>query len=199
MTVAAISPSAEYIEDGVTTAFPAPFRFLSAAHLVVDRLAADGSIATLAAGSGFTATGGTTDAGGTVTVSAPAVAGTILRIKRETPRSQIADYATGDTFPAETHEAALDRSMLLHQEQDAARARLEHRALRVPDGETVSEVPAQQGRIDRLFYWDAYGQPQALPFSAFVTTPAPAGTFDGGYHGIAGSGDTYDGGYNGLA
>ena len=154
MTVAALTSSLEYNGNGVTVNFPAPFRYLAPTHLAVTRVNADATITTLAYGPDFTATAGPTDAGGVVTCAVAPAAGTVLRIKRTTPRSQGTDYTTGDTFPAESHEAALDRAMLVDQEQDDAIEDTASRALLVPDGETVATIPAA---TDRAGYFLAFG------------------------------------------
>lgn len=145
MTVAALTPSASYLENGVTLAFAAPFRFLDPTHLEVKRVAVDGTVTTLAHGTQWTATGGGTDAGGTVNLVA-SVAGATLKIGRVTPRAQATDYTTADTFPAESHEAALDRQMLIDQEQDAALAAFLARALVAPEGETIGLLPGKEAR-----------------------------------------------------
>src|SRR5690349_10207035 len=122
MTVAALTPSIKYLEDGVTLNFPVPFRYLEASNLTVTRVLGDGTSVNLAYGTSWSATPGPTDAGGTLTLIG-SVAGATLVIDRATPRNQSSDYQTNDTFPAETHELALDRDMMINQEQDAVLGR----------------------------------------------------------------------------
>jgi len=110
MTVAALPSVADYLEDGVTTAFPAPFRFKAATDLIVERIVA-GDVITLAIGVDYAVVGGQSDSGGTVTRTA-ATAGATLRIRRNTARAQPMVYTTGDRFPAVSHEEALDRQMM---------------------------------------------------------------------------------------
>lgn len=154
MTTAALSPSRTYIEDGVTLNFSVPFRYLTAADLQVDRISAAGVVTRLVLNVGYTATAGATDAGGTVALTA-SVAGSKLRIRRVTPRAQTTDYATNDTFPAESHEAALDRSMLIDQEQDVQIADTALRALLMPDGEQGFVLPRADQRKGLLVGFDA--------------------------------------------
>lgn len=158
MTTAALSPSRTYIEDGVTLNFAVPFRYLTAGDLAVERISAAGVVTRLVLNVGYTATSGATDAGGTLTLLTT-VAGAKLRIRRATARNQSTDYATNDTFPAESHEAALDRAMLIDQEQDVQIADTQARALLVPDGETVRNLPAKADRIGKYSAWDANGDP----------------------------------------
>ncbi|WP_310534969.1 right-handed parallel beta-helix repeat-containing protein [Novosphingobium sp.] len=163
MTVAALAATIDYIEDGVTLAFPAPFRFLAATDLVVTRITSSG-VATLAYGSEWNATGGTTDSGGTVNLLST-VAGARLRITRRTPRAQTTNYTTADTFPAETHEGALDRSMLIDQEQDVAILEALNRAIKVPEGETGGTLAAASLRKGRYLGFD-YATGAATLFDA---------------------------------
>lgn len=155
MTVAANPSEVSYTENGVTLAFAAPFRFLDPTHLVVERIVA-GSLVELDYGPEWSATGGSTDAGGTVTLVA-SIAGATLRIRRVTPRAQQTDYATGDIFPAETHEAALDRQMLIDQEQDVSIGDLQTRALLAAPGESGGELPTDMAGGYLAF--DAEGRP----------------------------------------
>jgi hypothetical protein len=144
MTVAALPAVAEYAEDGVSLSFPAPFRFKAAADLVVERII-NGVTIPLALGADYTVAGGATDAGGTVTRTA-ATNGALLQIRRSTPRTQPMVYTTGDRFPAASHEGALDRQMLISQEQDATIADIGRRAIRVPPGEIAPVLPPASAR-----------------------------------------------------
>lgn len=162
MTVAANASSVEYLENGVTVSFPVPFRFIAPNTLQVTRIGTDGAVTTLAYGSQWNATGGSTDAGGTLTLIVPSVSGARLRINRATPRAQQADYTTNDTFPAESHEGALDKSMLINQEQDSRIDNTAARALMVPDGETVQEIPPTADRAGQFLGFDVLGRPVSL-------------------------------------
>src|SRR6218665_3825750 len=147
MTLAAAQPVIEYLEDGVTLDFPVPFRFLSPSHIVARR-EVGGVSAALAFGADYTVVGGETDAGGTLTLVA-SPAGAVLTVQRVTPRDQQTDYQTNDTFPAETHERALDKLTAIAQETGADLADVESRALRVPPGETIDVLPALPARAGR--------------------------------------------------
>lgn len=141
MTVAAEIPLALYDGDGVTVAFPAPWRYLDVAHLLVERVAADGAETILALGVDYAATAGPTDAGGTVTTTVAPAAGQKLRIRRVTPEAQQTQYPTTGSFPAASHELALDRLTMIGQEQTAAIAR----APLVPPGETGPKLMGLPG------------------------------------------------------
>ena len=162
MTVAAKPSVATYLEDGITTVFPVPFRFKSPGDLIVERIRDDG-VTILGFSVDYTVAGGATDAGGTVTRLA-ATAGAKLRIRRRTARTQPMVYTTGDRFPAVSHEGALDRQMLIAQEQDASLDDLGTRALQVPIGETAQILPTIPLRRNRML--------------AFTSTGAIAASFD---------------------
>jgi hypothetical protein len=172
MTVAAIAPVVTYNEDGASTVFAVPFQFISSGDLVVERTDPAGATTLLVLGSDYSVAGGggsVSVATGSITTTAPKPAGWTIGIGRATPRTQPANYTPGDTFPAEMHERALDREMLCIQELDGADAEaaqdvqeLFARALRVPIGETVNEVPAIGIRSGKLLGFDGTGQPQAV-------------------------------------
>ncbi len=153
MTVAVQNPTISYIEDGTTTGFPVPFRYDAPTDLRAIRRAANGTETELAYGPGFTATPGPTNAGGTLTVAAAATAGTVLVIERRTARSQTANYEETGAFTAQSHEQALDKAMLVNQEQDVLLAR----ALKGPAGEAGPVLPAAGSRAGRLFAFDGSG------------------------------------------
>lgn len=168
MTVAAKPATISYIEDGISVAFAVPFRFKAASDLVVERLS-DGVVATLQLGTDYSVTGGMTDAGGTLTRTV-ATNGAILWITRDTARAQPMTYATGDRFPAASHEEALDRQMLIAQEQDARQDDLTTRALLVPAGEAIGDIVVAP---DSVLAFDGQRRPVAKPIGSFP--PGPSG------------------------
>ena len=195
MTVAALPATISYLEDGVSTSFAVPFRFRAAADLVVERIA--GGIATvLALGIDYAVSGGATDAGGTLMRTA-ATSGAILKISRETARSQPMTYTTGDRFPANSHEEALDRAILISQELDAGLSDTTARAVMVPPGEAAALLAPAAARtggnkvigpnrvtgavevidVGNQFKGDPGGNAMAVgPFTAIATLAIPIGT-----------------------
>lgn len=167
MTVAAEIPLALYDGDGVTVAFPAPWRYLTTANLLVELIASDGTVTARSLGTHYAATAGATDAGGTVTmVTAPAV-GQTLRIRRVTPLAQQTAYPTSGNFPARSHELALDRLTLIAQEQAGDIDDVQARALQVPFGEVAAVLPAMAARANKFAAFDSAG--------ALVGTPVLPG------------------------
>lgn len=102
-----ISRSGPYAGAGTTGPFTVGFRFLSNSHLQVIRTSTTGVDATLVLSTDYTVTGagGTS---GTVTLIVALAVGESLTIIRDVPFTQEADYVNGDSFPAESHEDALD-------------------------------------------------------------------------------------------
>ncbi|MHB9878305.1 glycosyl hydrolase family 28-related protein [Pacificimonas sp. ICDLI1SI03] len=120
-----------------------------------------------------------------------------IRVRRRTPRAQTASYTPGGAFPADTHEAALDRMMLVNQEQDddiadigALLSATSARALLAPVGETLSLLPIQSARAGRFAGFDAAGNMIGLTGAAsapgalaLIDAAAPTGAQLIGYHG----------------
>ena len=116
MTISTTESKISYNGNGTTTAFAFPYRFLANGDLVVIRVAADGTETTLVLNTDYTVTGADNDAGGTVTCSVAPASGARLVIYRSVALTQETDYISGDAFPAETHERALDRLTMISQQ-----------------------------------------------------------------------------------
>lgn len=120
MTISTTASRISHNGNGVTTAFSFPYRFLTNADLTVIKVAANGTETTLVLNTDYTVSGADNDAGGTVTIGTAPASGTRIVIFRSMGITQEVDYITGDSFPAETHERALDRlTMIAQQQQDA--------------------------------------------------------------------------------
>ena len=140
MTTNSIAPLAEFIEDGVTLIHPIDFKFLAAADLYIERIVGD-TVIKLSEGVDFVATGEGLPTGGSVRKFSPGVAGSRLRVRRFTLRKQNVDYAANDTFPAESHEGALDRAMLIAQELGVSQEDLMLRAVTASPGDVAPNLP----------------------------------------------------------
>ena len=124
MTVSSETKKNTYSGTGSQTAFAFSFPILDEDHLLVQLKDTNGVITTqtitthyTVGGTGNT-TGSTDFTSGTVTfVTAPASTDTVI-IARNVPLTQETDYQENDTFPAETHEDALDKLTMISQEQD---------------------------------------------------------------------------------
>lgn len=118
MTVTSTTSSVQYAGNGSTTAFAVPFYFLEESHLLVVLRSAVGVETVQVITTNYTVVGAGVLSGGTVTMLVAPATGTTLHIRRVVPATQLTDYQANDTFPAESHEQALDKLTMLVQEAD---------------------------------------------------------------------------------
>ena len=138
MTISTTTSRNSHSGNDITTSFSFPYYFLADGDLTVILVDSAGTETTQTLSTHYTVTGAGNANGGTVEmVTAPATGETLI-ILRETPITQEVDYITGDAFPAETHELALDKLTMIAQQQDTTLAR----TLRLSDasGDSVSTV-----------------------------------------------------------
>lgn len=116
MTVSTTATRVTYTGNASTTAFAVPFKFLANSDLVVVlRVTATAVDTVKSISTHYTVTGAGLPSGGTVTFSTPPAATDTVIIYNNTPLTQTVDYVSGDAFPAETHEQALDKLTLQQQ------------------------------------------------------------------------------------
>lgn len=116
MTISTTDSRIQYTGNAVTTAFSFPYRFLENADLLVTITTPAGVTTTQVLGTDYTVTGADLDAGGTVTMTDPPATGELLTIRRVLDLTQETDYQSGDPFPAESHERALDKLTMVTQQ-----------------------------------------------------------------------------------
>ena len=116
MTVSTTATRVTYTGDGSTTAFSAPFKFLASSDLVVIlRVTATSADTPQALTTHYAVSGAGSSGGGTVTMHTPPTSAQTLIIYNDPALTQGVDYVSGDAFPAETHERALDRLTIQQQ------------------------------------------------------------------------------------
>lgn len=108
MPVSASTVQFSYVGDGVTTTFPFPSRFLTAADLLVGVNGAQ-------IVSGFTVTGAGNDAGGNVVFSVAPVNGAAITLIRAPAISQLLDFVNNQTVLAENIDNGLDKLTIVAQ------------------------------------------------------------------------------------
>jgi hypothetical protein len=106
--------------NGITVTFNFPYYFLADGDLTVIYTSATGVETTLVLNTDYTVTGAGIIAGGSVTLigtyaASPPATGTYITVVRDPAATQETDYVENDSFPAETHEQALDRLTMLVQ------------------------------------------------------------------------------------
>lgn len=121
MTISSTATRASYTGNAVTTAFSAPFAYLTTGEV---KVYLDGVLQS----TGYTVSAAPA-ASGTVTFSSAPGAGVKVVITRATAKTQNIDYVPNDPFAADVTEGGFDRAMLAVQDVDAKASR----ALRVAD------------------------------------------------------------------
>lgn len=116
MTLSTTTTRVQYDGNGSTKAFSVPYKFLSDSDLVVVLTSAAGVDTTQTITTHYTVTN--SGNGGTVTMVTAPASGETLTISRVVSLTQETDYIEGDDFPAETHEAALDKLTMIAQQHD---------------------------------------------------------------------------------
>jgi hypothetical protein len=151
MTVATdISTSGPYAGAGTTGPFLVDFRFLSSSHLQVIKTSTLGIDSTLVLSTDYSVAGVGAPTGSVTLVAALAV-GEQLTIIRDVPLTQEADYVQNSDFPAESHEAALDKLTMITQQLAEAQGRSLTLPATSPDG-VSTELPLPEA--NKLIGWN---------------------------------------------
>lgn len=160
------SRSGPYAGAGITGPFTVGFRFLSSSHLRVIRTSVLGVDATLVLDTDYTASG-VGASSGTVTLTIALAVGEKLTIIRDVPFTQTADYVTGDSFPAESHEDALDLlTMQAQQLKDDI-----GRSLTLPATSVGASTELPSAAANSLIGWDETGGGlKNVPVSSLATS-----------------------------
>ena len=157
MSISSETASVEYAgNNSASTPYSVTFRFDASSWLEVSTVASDGTVTVLDLGAGdFTVGGDGSTATGTITTATAVPATSTVRIRRLTPRTQTQDLAFNTDLPAATTEATLDKAVMGLQDTERRRGELEERALRFPDGESLSALAAAASRGGRVIYFNA--------------------------------------------
>jgi alpha-tubulin suppressor-like RCC1 family protein len=167
-----------YVAGGATTEFAVPFYFLDVTHIEVVVTDTAGVESTKVLNTDFIVSGAGSPSGGTVTFTAAPTAGHTVAILRNVPMTQLVDYVSGDNFPAETHEQALDKLTMIAQYLYD----LLQRSLKYPTSETNTAnyiLPAAVARQNTLLGYDAAGNMVLMALDAGALTliaPVNVGT-----------------------
>jgi hypothetical protein len=157
MSLATTVNKVQYTANGSTTAFSFPYKFNTNGDLTVTETNTTTGVDTIKViTTDYTVTGAGNAGGGTVTfVTAPFNARRIT-IERLVALTQETDYQPDDDFPAEVHEAALDKLTMIAQQLNAASAR----TLKAPvaDSITIGTLPVDTLRANKALVFDATGQ-----------------------------------------
>lgn len=182
MTVSASGPSyIHHLADGVQREFPYPFEILSVDQLEVREFDINlqaafpytpGHVVT-----GYTLTGVGTPDGGNIIFFSPPQAGRVIFARRQTHRTQQADYLENDPFTAEGHEEALDKLTLkIHEIYEELSRRP---AMLIPILNTLRELIIPAPNPLKLWGWNALGDAITL-FDPAIVQVIPATVGDPG-------------------
>lgn len=154
MTVSSETKRADYTGNGSTVDFATQFRFLQNSDVkVILTVTATGVETDQVETTDYTLVGAGLAGGGTVTMLVAPPTGTTLTIKRDVPLTQGTDYVENDSFPAESHERALDKlTMITQQIQEEL-----DRTLKLSETSQSTNVIVPDPVLDSLLRWDALG------------------------------------------
>lgn len=154
MTVSTTESRVGYVGNGVTTVFAVPFRFLENSDLIVTLVDASLNQFVKVLDTDYTVAGVGDDAGGSITMMVAPATGQQLVIVREVPVTQETDYISGDPFPAETHERALDKLTMISQRLES----LISRSIRLSDADLlVTSTTLPPPSAGRSLIWNSTG------------------------------------------
>lgn len=155
MTIQDLEPRVEYIGTGTVTIFNFAFEAVETDDInaTVDDI--DTHPYTVAFNSDQES-----NPGGIVTFDTAPGLGTVVAIYRTTDITQETAYPNYDRFPAQAHEAALDKITMILQEIWASLSKLWTKALILPEANPIqNEVPSVEDRSNKYFFWDSEGNP----------------------------------------
>lgn len=168
MTIAKTGNKAQASGNGVTVAFAFPYRFFAESDLGVYILSAAGVETKKTLTTHYSVSNTGTESGGTVTFLTAPASGELITIVGEIPYTQTADYTPNDAFPAETHEAALDRGVRLTQRVQEVISR----AIVAPVSDTSDlELPDAATRSGKYLYFNPITGDVSAASSGSLTGP----------------------------
>jgi hypothetical protein len=119
MTVTTTTSRVEYTGNGSTDVFAYPFKITADSSLKVYLVTTATGVAALKTiSTHYSVSGAGSASGGNVTMGTPPLSSETLVIERDEPYTSTTDYVENDSFPAETHESALDKLTMLTQQND---------------------------------------------------------------------------------
>lgn len=143
---------------GSLVALPFAFKVFTASDLVVQRTNVAGDVATLTLTTHYSVSLNAdqdTAPGGTVTLVTALAVGETAALTSSVSATQPLQLASGGPFLPGQIEDALDRAMIVVQQQNV----LGEQALRVPLGETALILPSADQRANKALLFDADGDP----------------------------------------
>ena len=159
MTVSTTTSKVSYTGNGSTSAFAYTYKIFADAEL---KVYVGGVLKTLT--THYTVSGAGGASGGNVTFTAGNIPINLapVVISRNISKTQVIDYVENDSFPAETHESALDKLTMLVQDVDnSVTADIFRFGESVGDAGVVTITKTVAERGNKLLAFDAAGDLQA--------------------------------------
>jgi len=159
MTISTLTSKVSYTGNGVTTVFAYTYKIFADSELKVYD---NGVLKTLT--THYTVSGAGGASGGNVTFTAGNIPANLspVVIARNISKTQATDYVENDSFPAETHESALDKLTMLVQDVDnSVTADIFRFSETVGDAGVVTITKTVAERGNKLLAFDAAGDLQA--------------------------------------
>ena len=159
MTISTTTSKVSYTGNGVTTVFAYTFKIFADSEVTVY---VDDVLKTLT--THYTISGAGSASGGNVTFTSgntPPDTKSVVLLRNIT-KTQLTDYVENDSFPAETHESALDKLTMLVQDVDnAVTGDIFRFAESVGDAGTVTITKTAAQRASKVLAFDTSGNLQA--------------------------------------
>lgn len=155
MTVQNEDRREDYDGNDVTVLFAVTFYFLKDSHLAVTSYSSVTELTTiLVLDADYTVTGAGESAGGSITTTTAPEATDVLTILRDVPTTQLIEYSEHDSFPAKSHESALDQLTMLIQQLENE----EDRSFRLPPSIDPNDIGTELApEKSKYIGWDAAG------------------------------------------
>jgi hypothetical protein len=164
MTVQSETSKISYAGDGSTTIFSTSFIFTNNEDVKVLLVSASGAETAQTETTHYTLSGGSGANGNVTMITAPA-SGESLVIYRDPPITQLTDYVENDSFPAESHEAALDKLTQIAQRQ----SEINTRAVSLSEGSSGVSAALPDPIGNNLLGWNADGDAlENFPANEFI-------------------------------
>jgi hypothetical protein len=145
MTISSTTVKVSYSGNSSTTVFAYTFKILDDDEIQVIIRSSDGTETIKTKTTHYTVSGVGSAGGGNITFLTAPVTGQTVVLKRNTTKTQETDYVANDPFPANSHEEALDRVMMVAQEiQEELQ-----RSIKLSKTNTMTSTEFNVGAADR--------------------------------------------------
>ena len=154
-TVTVETSKVQYACNGSTTAYAYTFEILENDDLLAIAATTAGVETTLVLNTDYTLTGAGTSTGGTLTLTAGSKcpSGSTLTMLRNIELTQETDYVDGQSFSAESLEGAIDKTMLIQQQQEEKL----NRVPMLPKSSALSGVTLDTPVAGQYLRWNTAG------------------------------------------